>query len=115
MYYYTRISEKDGNMLSYHCRNCGNTEDVLTEGFCVIDTNVRKNEQVFHHIINEYTKLDPSLPRIYTIPCPNAACKTNLTGDNATKREIIYMRYDDMNLKYLYICAECDTVWKTNN
>jgi hypothetical protein len=24
------------------------------------------------------------------------------------------MRYDDDNLKYLYICVTCDTMWKTD-
>jgi len=30
-----------------------------------------------------------------------------------TKNEIIYVRYDDTNLKYVYLCAKCDKVWNT--
>ena len=31
------------------------------------------------------------------------------------KREIIYIRYDDVNMKYVYMCSECSVIWKTNN
>ena len=25
------------------------------------------------------------------------------------------IRYDDKNMKYIYMCAKCDSVWKTDN
>ena len=28
------------------------------------------------------------------------------------KREIISVRYDDDKIKYVYLCAVCDNVWK---
>lgn len=28
-------------------------------------------------------------------------------------REIIFMKYDNVNLKYLYMCSTCRTTWKT--
>ena len=31
-----------------------------------------------------------------------------------TQIEIIYIRYDDTNMKYIYLCSDCDTVWKTS-
>jgi aspartate carbamoyltransferase regulatory subunit len=62
-------------------------------------------------------KLDPTLPRIYTVKCPNDACKTNASdeSDAKTPTEVIYIRYDDANLKYLYICTTCDHVWRTDD
>jgi uncharacterized Zn finger protein len=115
--YYISIQEKDGSKLSYYCRNCGHIDDTIaTEGICVLNTQLKKNEQSFHHIVNKYTKLDPTLPRIYNIPCPNIKCKTNNSvEEEKTANEVIYMRYDDQNLKYLYICAICDTTWKTDD
>jgi len=56
--------------------------------------------------------LDPTLPRISNILCPNTSCETN-TAD--VEREIIYIRYDDVNMKYIYLCSQCDTVWNTND
>jgi DNA-directed RNA polymerase subunit M/transcription elongation factor TFIIS len=112
--YYISISEKDGNKMIYYCRNCGHKdENVLEEGACVINTQFKKSGQSFQHIINKYTKLDPTLPRIYNVKCPNPDCKTNLEG--SVPAEVIYIRYDDENMKYLYICVECDTNWKTDD
>jgi aspartate carbamoyltransferase regulatory subunit len=75
---------------------------------------MKRGEQKFNHIINPYTKLDPTLPRIYNMKCPNGDCKTNKES-NDKPTEVIYLRYDNDNLKYLYICVECDTTWKTND
>jgi len=111
--YYLSIDKDDPNKLTYYCRNCGFIDDLLTsEGLCVLDTKFSNNEQKFSHIINQYTKLDPTLPRIYTMKCPNENCKTN---KESIRPEVIYIRYDDNNLKYIYICVECDTTWKTDD
>lgn len=118
--YYIGINEKDGNQLTYYCRNCGNKDDTNTsENVCVLKTQLKQSEQKFNHIINKYTKLDPTLPRIYNTRCPNPACKTNHEPTNdaesKTPTEVIYIRYDDDNLKYVYMCVTCDTTWKTDD
>jgi DNA-directed RNA polymerase subunit M/transcription elongation factor TFIIS len=113
--YYIGINADDQDKLTYYCRHCGNKDENITEeGVCVLHTQLKRSEQKFNHIINEYTKKDPTLPRIYTLKCPNIECKTN-NADNKSSTEVIYMRYDDLNMKYLYICVECDTTWKTDD
>jgi len=113
--YYISIDSEDSNKLLYYCRYCGNTDPMTTkEGLCVLKTEIEKGEQKFNHIINPYTKLDPTLPRIKNIKCPNGACLTN-EGDSKKETDIIYMRYDDNNMKYLYLCTDCDMVWKTDD
>jgi len=112
---YISIDEADGNQLTYYCRNCGAKDENLTaESLCVLETHLKKGEQKFNHIINKYTKQDPTLPRIYNVRCPNASCTTN-SSDAKSPAEVIYMRYDDDALKYLYICVTCDNVWKTDD
>jgi len=118
--YYIGIDEKDGNMLTYYCRNCGHKDATLaTENTCVLNTQLKRGEQKFNHIINQYTKLDPTIPRIYNMKCPNAMCKTNHdgsgSGSGSDKTEVLYIRYDDDNMKYLYMCTTCDTTWKTDD
>ena len=111
--YYISISASDDNKLIYYCRNCGNEDTTLSvENVTISKIQLKKSEQQFSHIINKYTKLDPTLPRINNILCPNINCKTNT---DETEREIIYIRYDDINMKYVYLCSSCDTVWKTND
>lgn len=118
--YYIGVTAEDPNKISYYCRNCKHIDETITdEGVCVLNTQFKKAEQKFSHIVNKYTKQDPTLPRIYNILCPNPECATNKQDKSdvaAAKKpaEIIYIRYDDNNLKYVYLCVECDTVWKTN-
>ena len=110
--YYIQIDGENANKLIYYCRNCGNEDKTLTiENVTVSKTQLNSTNQKFTHIINKYTKMDPTLPRISKILCPNADCDTNKRD---TKREIIYIRYDDVNIKYVYLCSTCDTVWNTN-
>ena len=110
--YYIRINSENSNELVYYCRNCGNEDKLIAvENLCVSKVQIQKSEQSFNHIINKYTKLDPTLPRINNILCPNAECETNT---KEKEREIIYIRYDDINMKYVYLCSTCDTVWETN-
>ena len=67
--------------------------------------------------IGVYTKLDPTLPRVSNIPCPNAACISNRPDEDKSEdtppHEVIYLRYNDAALKFVYICNQCDTIWKS--
>lgn len=113
--YYVSIHPNNTNALSYYCRNCGDIDDATTnqEIQCVLTTNLKNDESKFQHIINKYIKLDPTIPRIYTIPCPNEFCATNKSEDDKEHqpREVIYIRYDSKNLKYVYMCCICNQSW----
>ena len=110
--YYIRIDNEESSKLIYYCRKCGNENHELTsDNVCVSKTVLKQTEQTFTHVINDYTKFDPTLPRFNSILCPNSDCSTN-TKD--TPREIIYIRYDEINLKYVYLCSTCDTTWTTS-
>ena len=113
--YYISIDSEDPNKLIYYCRNCGNKDITISvKDVTVSKVQLKKSEQEFSHIINRYTKLDPTLPRVSNILCPNPDCLTNKEKD-ALPREIIYIRYDDVNMKYVYVCSTCDIVWKTED
>jgi DNA-directed RNA polymerase subunit M/transcription elongation factor TFIIS len=120
MYY---ISITPENELQYYCRNCGNIDNTIAaENICVSKMNIKHTttQQSFSQVVNKYTKYDPTLPRINTIRCPNDECPSNTLatgsdgGENKkSKNEIIYVRYDDTNLRFVYLCAKCDKVWNT--
>lgn len=103
--YYMKVDDKD--VLVYYCRNCGNEKnDVSIENLCVStyeDMTQKKTK------INEFTKYDPTLPHSHTIKCPNPRCKTN-TGEAVS--DVIYIRVDDQNMNYIYLCTSCDYNWK---
>ena len=118
--YYIGINEENKNELTHYCRNCGFIDHSnIKENSCILNVDIKKGEQKYSHIVNEYTKLDPTLPRINTIDCPNKECASNTTeGKSQTpqqEKEILYVRYDDKNMKFVYMCAVCDTIWKTEN
>ncbi len=110
--YYIKISGEDSNSLLHYCRNCGHEDNNNMSNVCVSKTSVKKQDSKFNKLVNEYTSLDPTLPHIYTIPCPNQMCPCN-TGE--AQSDVIYIRYDDENIKYIYMCTHCNKIWKSNN
>ena len=126
--YYLKISSENNNQLIYNCRKCGNTDSNLISDdngvICVSKTHIKKTKQSYNSIINKYTKLDPTLPRIRNMKCPNVECPSNnvetkqdaldTDEENNVNNEILFMRYDNDNMKYVYLCTECDYSWKNN-
>ena len=119
--FYVKLSNYDNNKLTYYCRNCGtNNDDILADNICVSKINLNNNSQKIDLFVNKYTKLDPTLPRTNSIKCPNEKCSSNnVDGDvsisnKKQEQEVLYIRYDDINMKYIYVCCICDYIWKTN-
>lgn len=112
--YYIKINEDDPNTIVYYCKNCGHeNKDVAHESVIVSKTNVYKNNTNYHQFVNKYTKLDPTLPRVKNMKCPNPECIT--ASDKSVEQNVIFIRYDDKNLKYIYICSHCDHIWNMTN
>tara|TARA_B110000003_G_scaffold104815_2_gene107116 strand:+ start:820 stop:1233 length:414 start_codon:yes stop_codon:yes gene_type:complete len=126
--YYIELNKNNSDSLVYYCRNCQNKNDTLIQelnNFCVSKTHIIKNTENHGNVINEYTHLDPTLPRVkFNMVCPNAECPSNITGNDESKdgddvkekvpKEIIYLRYNDSSMKYVYLCGVCKTHWKTD-
>ena len=106
---YSKISSDD-NKLKYCCKTCGNKVDQDINDNSVCETNYRNSEISFRLKINEYTHLDPTLPRVNNIPCQNSNCHSNL---NNYHPEIVFIKYDLANMKYIYLCTVCKSKWKT--
>lgn len=125
--YYIKINGEDENSLIYYCRFCGHEDTEPAEnGVVVLRTDYKKSEQQFSHMINRYIKHDNTLPRITNMKCPNESCgrkesaasesaSASAASASAEDSSIIYLRYDDDNMKYLYICENCNTTWKTDD
>jgi DNA-directed RNA polymerase subunit M/transcription elongation factor TFIIS len=111
--YYLFLQSEGTEGLQLLCRHCGykdamapkNSEEalILETTFAAASNAKQTNSQ-----LNDYTKLDPTLPRLKTIACPNQACPTQ--ADPAS-RNILYIKTDAKNLKYQYCCTVCDTQW----
>lgn len=111
--YYIHL-ENDTGKLKYKCKKCNLIDgDINSDGLgkkYLIKTNIQKKSSSYSHIINKFTHLDCTLPRVTHIKCPQC---NSMKGEDIT--EVIFIRYDDINLKYIYLCCntECNNKWKT--
>lgn len=95
------------NTLQRVCRNCGYIENDEKGGLVMETSSV--TEDGYKILVNEFTRYDVRLPHIVkTLKCPEPACKTN-KGEGES--DILYIKYDPTNLKYLYICTSCGYQW----
>jgi DNA-directed RNA polymerase subunit M/transcription elongation factor TFIIS len=127
MYYIKVVGDDDvgnaANSLIYYCRKCGHeNRDLTSSNICVSKVYIKRSEQQFNHSINSYTKNDPTLPRSTTIKCPScslasaSASSSSASAEKSNKTpEVIYIRYDDAHMKYVYLCTNCDMTWKTSD
>ena len=117
--YYIKVGV-DSNSLMYYCRKCGHENASLTSSnICVSKMYIKRTEQQFNHSINSYTKNDPTLPRSTTIKCPSCSSSNDAAASSSSASivnpEVIYVRYDDAHMKYVYLCTKCETTWKTSD
>ncbi len=110
--YYLYLNEtttEEGSGLYRLCRNCGYNE-MDTKGGLVTEIHVQeRSTESYKILLNEYTRRDPRLPHIRGVmKCPEETCQSNVGG---VESDIIYMKYDGVNLMYLYICDVCGYRW----
>ena len=73
-YLYHQISDKT---LERFCKTCGHREND-TEGGLVMETTIQERaSESYKILLNEFTRLDPTLPHTKEIKCPNATCPSN--------------------------------------
>ncbi len=107
--YYLYLDVQDTKCVRL-CRNCGYTEEE-TQGTLVSETLVKeRTSEAYKILMNEFTRQDPTLPHLKMMKCPNATCSSNGGG---AEKDVIYIKYDQENLKYLYICNVCNTHWRS--
>jgi DNA-directed RNA polymerase subunit M/transcription elongation factor TFIIS len=107
--YYLYLDQED-KTLRHICRNCGFQEEDKKGGLILEMDLKEKTSEGYKILMNEFTKQDPTLPHVNTIKCPNAGCASNTGGKEP---DVIYLKYDPVNLKFLYICNICDTEWRS--
>jgi DNA-directed RNA polymerase subunit M/transcription elongation factor TFIIS len=95
------------------CRKCGFSEEDKKGGLVMEMRIQERSSQAYKILINEYTRQDPTLAHIRgPIKCPSAACETNTAGK---ERDVIPIRWDEKQLKYLYICNVCGIQWRSRD
>lgn len=102
------VSITEDKKLLYYCKSCGFKKENKNNGsYCIIDDNKVNDHTKYSQYINKYLKYDPCLPRVNNIECPNEHC----TKESDKQNEVIYVKYDHINMKYIYNCCHCDHFW----
>ena len=91
---------KLGDNVYYHCKNLTDEEYVnLKEN---IEEEIKLNqEEIIISLENQDDKKIEEYP-------------VKITEFVKPQREIIFIKYDPVNLKYIYICSTCKTTWKND-
>jgi DNA-directed RNA polymerase subunit M/transcription elongation factor TFIIS len=106
-YLYLNVQEHECSRL---CRNCGYTE-LEEKGTLISETLVKeRTSEAYKILLNEFTRQDSTLPHLKTMKCPREDCNSNGGG---AEKDVIYIKYDTENLKYVYICNVCGEHWRT--
>ena len=96
------------NSLLNYCKNCNYQTEFNHVNTLVFNKKYGDTYQVENKIQNDYLIHDPTLPRISNIDCINSSCISN-SGE--VEKEIIFIKFDEDNMKYLYLCKHCKASW----
>lgn len=113
---YLSLDEED--RLRYLCKNChyaldategGSDPDRRQQPTCILGKEYVDDDTKVQQYANPNIKYDATLPRVNAIPCINPACSKPADADN----EVIYVKYDRENMRFLYYCCFCETFWRS--
>jgi DNA-directed RNA polymerase subunit M/transcription elongation factor TFIIS len=99
-------------VLMYACKSCGNrVRAAETDSKSrILHTNYSDDHTSYKKYATPHIRHDPTLPRVNNIPCPSATCSR---PENAPA-EVIYVKYDSANLRFMYNCCHCGVFWKSD-
>ena len=96
-------------LLEYFCRNCGHTQRTTdTKNKCVYKNEYDLQKIYVQEKNIKYICSDPAIPRINNIECPNKECKSHLENMG---NDIRYLKINDKDMKFLYLCCHCENTW----
>ena len=100
------VKDESGN-LGFHCKGCESTETIKEKALCVYSISTKKLDKSEYLNTCSHLTHDITLPKITNndnISCPNTECTTDVSS-------ITYIKYDDSEMKYMYICDSCGQKW----
>jgi DNA-directed RNA polymerase subunit M/transcription elongation factor TFIIS len=103
-------ADPDTSELQHGCKSCGNTEKLEDKSQFIYNNSQVPVDKSLVINSNPYITHDITLPRIQknkNIKCNNELCDTEET-------DIVYIKYDNTNMRYIYICNHCGVKWKNN-
>lgn len=94
--------------LVYRCRNCQYVKACDKKTKIISMMNFADDELIYRQFLNNNLKYDPTLPHVDNIPCKNAECTKKPHEPN----DVIFIKYDNKNMRFLYTCCYCQAHWR---
>ena len=94
--------------ITMQCKSCGNQKEMKNKVIEINNNthvNVDKSDVINSNPFITHDITLPSIKNNKNIKCLNEDCPS-------TETHIKYIKYDDVNMKYLYICNYCGCKWK---
>lgn len=99
--------------MELYCKNCG-SHRLMPDGHVISSRSIQSGDAVDPmHFIHPHMKHDPSMPLSRDMECPNReSCPVYKNeGEQALEQSVMYAKYDHDNMRYVYMCTHCDTVF----
>jgi DNA-directed RNA polymerase subunit M/transcription elongation factor TFIIS len=100
----------DSDDLYNCCKSCGSKTKVDEKVTLVYTNDKGKMDRSECIVNNMYITHDITIPSIKNNPnisCKNPDCQVK-------ESNIRYIKYDDINMKFIYICNHCGHKWKNS-
>jgi DNA-directed RNA polymerase subunit M/transcription elongation factor TFIIS len=104
---FINVSDSESKNLVMYCKNCQFSEEKDQKTTLIIDDNKVSDVINYSMFLNKNIKYDSTLPHVDNIACTYSDCKKS-------KNDVIYLKYDFVNMKYIYYCCECDRFFKSS-
>lgn len=108
MYYIKQIQQETN--LMYYCKNCGSTkqmDDGNDHSKIISHTEYDKSTAKYSQYLNPNIIHDKTIPHVNNILCGNENCTKKESEDN----DVMYIKFDEVNIRYLYHCVHCKHFW----
>ena len=105
-------SDESQTQLYLGCKVCGEKTEYTGEKSIYKNNFKLDNSETINN--NKYLTYDNTLPVLKSnknIKCPNETC-TSITENLSSN--ITYVKFNEKDMKYLYICRYCGQKWKNN-
>jgi len=105
----TALRSSDEGKAVLVCHYCGHSkslEEIMKEtgsegtSFVVSSSDHSDSTSMYAHYLTPAIFSDPTLPRTEEIECPDKC-----------GREVVYIKYDSANMRYLFVCTKCRKAW----
>lgn len=111
MLYISLSDESEEKTLKMICRNCNYSETSdETINRPVFETNLHDDMINYNRHKSPDVKYDATMPRLNSIVCTNSKCVKKHDQVN----DVMYMKYDPIDMKYMYFCTYCDHFWRAS-